>query len=147
GGGDNGATSDAGPEVSIDDFVHALPASCAFDCKNGCPDEKIGPFVCPAMQAWGAIPHADECGNAEPKPPAPTTGQCTATEPSGEALRKAGAGSLPDEHVLPDGHRILPAGGEAILVDGTHIGGFPVSIAPIPSTHYAIVVEAGFGDH
>src|SRR5207237_1173976 len=46
-----------------------------------------------------------------------------------------------------DGHRILPAGGEAILVDGTHIGGFPVSIAPIPSTHYAIVVEAGFGDH
>lgn len=144
GGGTNPpAGNDAG--VSIDDFMRRLPTSCAFDCKNGCPDEAVGPFVCPAMDDWSKIPHDDACGASAPPTPTPVKGQCTATEPTGEAIAKAGAHGA--GWILPDGHRLAPAGMEAILSDATHVGGFPVSVAPIPSTHYAIVVEAGFGDH
>jgi len=137
---------DAAPAIDLDDFVRALPASCAFDCKNGCPDEKIGPFVCPAMAPWNEVPHADEC--APPSTPAPITGKCDVAAPTGEALWRAGAVSGdPSTFVLPDGHRLTPVGRAAVLNDDTHHGGFPVSLAKVAGTRFAVVVEAGFGDH
>jgi DNA-binding beta-propeller fold protein YncE len=137
--GDDEATppgNDAG--VDIDDFVKGLPASCAFDCKNGCPAERVGPFACPAMGRWDQIPHDSACGS--PTPPAATKGKCEIGPATGEALARA------SKTVLPDGHRITPAGRELELVDDTHVGGFPVSIA-VATPKYGVIVEAGFGDH
>jgi DNA-binding beta-propeller fold protein YncE len=138
-------TPDAGANVDPDDFVRALPASCAFDCKNGCPDEAVGPFVCPSMDAWEKLPHTEACGGV-PSFPAPSAGKCAATAPTGEALRKAGRIDA-TTFVLPDGHRITPLGAELALKDDTHVGGFPVAMQKVPGTKFAIVVEAGFGDH
>lgn len=147
--GDSGP--DGGPTLSTDDFMNGLPASCAFDCVKGCPDESVGPFACPSMKSWAALPHEDVCGNVDPATalPAGFTGKCSATEPTGEAIRKAGKveGAPSPTWVLPDGHRITPSGAESIIGDATHVGGFPVAITPIPSTHYAVIVDAGFGDH
>jgi DNA-binding beta-propeller fold protein YncE len=139
--------ADATPAVDLDDWVKALPTSCAFDCKNGCPGEDVGPFACPALGAWSAIPHADACGGA-PRPLAAVTGKCTVAAPTGEALWMAGAApGSPDTFVLPDGHHLTPAGRGAVLTDAEHDGGFPVSIARVPGTRFAVVVEAGFGQH
>lgn len=138
---------DAAPAVDLDDWVRALPSSCAFDCKKGCPEENVGPFVCPAMGAWDSIPHADECGGA-PKTPAPIVGRCEVTAATGEAIWPAGvAPGDPSTFVLPDGHRLTPAGRGAVLADETHHGGFPVSLARVPGTRFAVIVEAGFADH
>ncbi|MEO7094687.1 MAG: YncE family protein, partial [Polyangiales bacterium] len=139
---------DGGPQITTEDFVRALPASCAFDCAKGCPDEQTGPFLCPSMNGWASLPHEDACGTSEPTLPAPTTGACAASEPTGEALRKAGpvAGS-PGRWVLPDGHRLSPAGNEVVLADATHVGGFPVAMAVVPGSRRAITIDAGFGDH
>lgn len=138
---------DAAAPVDLDDFVRALPASCAFDCKNGCPDEQVGPFACPAMAPWNAVPHAAECGGG-PSTPAPIVGRCTVDAPRGEALWRAGAApGDPSTHVLPDGHRLTPTGRGATIADDKHHGGFPVSIAKVPGTRLAVIVEAGFGDH
>lgn len=133
-------------EPDLEGFVKDLPTSCAFDCKKGCPDEKAqGPFVCPAMVDWSAMPHAAACGGP-PSPPAAISGRCVAAAPTGEALRPAGAVDA-TTFVLPDGHRITPAGAEVELVDDAHLGGFPVRVARVPGTRFALVVEAGFGDH
>jgi YVTN family beta-propeller protein len=144
------AAADAGPDASIelDDWIAQLPQSCAFDCANGCPEESTGPFACPSMNDWSKLPHDPLACGSGPTTPTPVTGKCTIAAPTGEALRKAGpvtgqAGTW----VLPDGHRMTPAGAEALLADDVHVGGFSVSIAVVPSTHYALVVDAGFGEH
>lgn len=145
--GDDSPPNDAGTQIDLDDFVRALPASCAFDCKNGCPDEKVGPFTCPAMGPWNTLPHAETCGEG-PKTPAPITGKCEVAAPTGEALWKAGvAPGDPSTFVLPDGHRLTPSGKGTILGDDAHDGGFPVTLVRVPGTRLAVVVEAGFGDH
>lgn len=138
---------DAAPAIDLDDWVKALPASCAFDCKNGCEEEKLGPFACPAMAPWKDLPHAEECGGA-PTTPAAIVGRCEVPAASGEAAFRAGAApGAPTTIVLPDGHRLTPAGRGAVLTDATHHGGFPVSLARVPGTRLAVVVEAGFADH
>ncbi len=142
------ASADAGGGVDLDEWIAQLPQSCAFDCQNGCPDEATGPFVCPSMGEWASLPHDPAACGAGPTTPTPTSGQCAIGAPTGEALAKAGpiAGQT-NQWVLPDGHRMTPAGSEALLVDDTHVGGFPVSIAKVPATNLALVVDAGFGDH
>jgi DNA-binding beta-propeller fold protein YncE len=137
--------NDSGVAIDLDDFVRGLPSSCAFNCKNGCPDERVGPFACPALGPWEAMPHDDACG-AAPVAPAPVKGKCEIGAPTGEALRRAGAidGTT---FVLPDGHRITPEGKRLTLVDDAHVGGFPVSIARATGTRFAVIVEAGYGDH
>ena len=148
GDGQPAAPPDTGPTIGTDDYVRGLPTSCAFDCVNGCPAEQTGPFVCPALDDWSKLPHEDVCGNGEPTSPTPTTGACSANEPSGEAIRKAGPiDGSPGKWVLPDGHRLTPAGTEVVLADGKHVGGFPVSLAIVPGTRRAITIDAGFGDH
>lgn len=137
--------NDTAVVADLDEFVRGLPVSCAFNCKNGCPEERVGPFVCPALGPWESIPHDDACG-AAPKPPLPTAGKCEIGTPTGEALRRAGAIDA-NTFVLPDGHRVTPEGKRLTLVDDTHVGGFPVAIARASGTRFAVVVEAGFGDH
>ncbi len=136
------------PAVDLEDYVRALPASCAFDCEGGCPAESVGPFLCPAMAPWRDVPHAETCGS--PLPPVVVAGKCTVGAPTGDALARAGRidlGGHASTFVLPGGHRLTPVGKELELVDDTHVGGFPVSIALAAPTRFAIIVEAGFGDH
>lgn len=128
----------APPVVDVDDFVRNLPTSCAFDCKNGCDDERLGPFKCPALGPWEQVPHGEACGSLTP--PVASKGKCEIGAPTGEALARA------SKTVLPDGHRLTPAGREVELVDATHVGGFPVSIGAA-TDKFGIVVEAGFGEH
>jgi hypothetical protein len=144
-GADTGAEASS---IDPDEFIAQLPLSCAFDCANGCPEEATGPFVCPSMDDWSKLPHDPTACGAGPTTPTPVTGKCTVAPPSGEALRKAGpvAGQA-GTWVLPDGHRMTPAGAEALLTDATHVGGFPVSLTPVTSTHYALIVDAGYGEH
>jgi DNA-binding beta-propeller fold protein YncE len=135
---------DTGVAVDIDDFVRSLPTSCAFNCKDGCPEERVGPFKCPALGPWEQMPHEPTCGS--PTMPANTKGKCEIGPATGAAVARAGrvdAGTF----VLPDGHRLTPVGVEKVLVDDTHVGGFPVSIAVASPTRFGVVVEAGFGDH
>ncbi len=145
-GGDAASDVDLG---SVDDFMQNLPSSCAFDCKHGCDAEKVGPFACPATADWSTIPHDPAaCGASAPTLPAPSTGHCTIDAPTGEALRTAGpiAGAS-NAWVLPDGHRLTPAGNEAVLGDPMYQGLFPVSIVKVPGTHFAVVIDAGYQDH
>lgn len=145
-----GAAVDAGgePSLELDQFMADLPRSCAFDCTDGCPDESVGPFACPAMGDWAKLPHDPSLCGAGPVTPTPASGKCTVAAASGEAIRKAGPiAGQPGVWVLPDGHRMTPAGREVLLQDSSHVGGFPVSVAVIPSTHYALTVDAGYGEH
>lgn len=146
GGNDDKATPkpDTGPAVDIDDFVRNLPTSCAFNCESGCPSERLGPFVCPALAPWDQVPHEPTCGS--PTPPTATKGKCEIGAATGDAVARAGRIDA-KTFVLPDGHRLTPIGIERELVDDTHVGGFPVSIALAPPSKFAVIVEAGFGDH
>jgi len=141
--GDEGPTPNPGAAVDLDDFVRGLPQSCAFNCKDGCPEERVGPFACPALGAWESIPHDEACGAAPVLPPS-SKGKCEIGAPTGEAVRRAGAIDS-STFVLPDGHRITPEGKRLTLVDDTHDGGFPVAMTV--AGNFGLIVEAGFGDH
>src|SRR5262245_16320074 len=93
---------------TVDDILSNLPQSCSFECGN-CA-EPMTPFACPTIKPWKDLPHAVACGGWAGAYPQPSPGQCTASEPTGEAVRKAGP--IPGGLVLPDGHRIMPAGRE-----------------------------------
>lgn len=141
---DEQQTPDASVAVDLDDYVRSLPTSCAFNCKDGCPAERVGPFVCPALDAWDKLPHDTACG--APTPPAAQQGKCEIGAAAGAAALRAGR--IDDKtFVLPDGHRLTPVGNEATLVDDTHVGGFPVSLALASPTRFGVIVEAGFGEH
>jgi hypothetical protein len=131
------------PKVTVDDVMDDLPQSCAFEC-GGCA-EPVTAFDCPTIKAWDKVPHDAACGAWDGTYPAPTAGQCTAAEPSGEAARKAGpfAGGV----VLPDGHRIQPAGRNVVFAEKDLVGGFPMSVMPLAGTHFALVSDGGIIDN
>lgn len=136
---------------SVDDILLNLPFSCAFECGAACA-EPAQAYSCPALKPWAELPHAAECGGWDGSYPAATPGTCSASEPTSEAARKAGA--IPGGgYVLPDGHRIRPAGREVLLNDPASgddpslRGGFPMSILAIPGTRLALVSDGGIQDN
>src|SRR6185503_3866797 len=131
------------PEVTVEDIMSALPQSCSFDC--GACAEPTEPFSCPTIQPWDKVPHADECETWDGTFPAPVKGQCTASDPTGEAAQKAGP--IPGGLVLPDGHRIKPAGREVIFQEADLEGGFPMSVTPLAGTRFALVSDGGIRDN
>jgi DNA-binding beta-propeller fold protein YncE len=132
------------PSETVDDIMASLPPSCAFAC-GGC-NEPDTPFSCPTIAPWDKLPHDDACGTWDGTHPTPVAGKCTATLPTSEAARPAGpiaGGGL----VLPDGHRIRPAGRDVVFSEPDLDGGFPMSIVPLPGTRFAIVSDGGIGDN
>jgi hypothetical protein len=128
---------------SVDDVMTSLPQSCAFAC-GGC-DEPKTPYACPTLDAWEKLPHADACGAWDGTYPAPAKGQCTASAPSGDAIRKAGpiaAGGL----VLPDGHPIKPLGREVVFEEADLHGGFPTNLFIAPGSKLALTTDADVAD-
>jgi DNA-binding beta-propeller fold protein YncE len=137
------ATGGAPDLGTTDDIMSQLPASCAFAC--GACSEPETPFACPTLKPWNELPHDPACGAWDGTFPAPVAGKCTATLPTGEAALPAGpiAGGL----VLPDGHRVKPAGVDHPFDEADLHGGFPMSITPIPGTRFALVSDGGIQDN
>lgn len=142
---DDDTTAPPPPDLGSPDlFMSNLPASCAFECGE-CPEPETI-FDCPSLRPWNALPHAPECPAWDGKYPAVTPGKCSVSDATGEAARKAGP--LPNGGVvLPDGHRITPAGREVVFAEPDLAGGFPMSILGIPSTRLALVSDGGIQDN
>jgi DNA-binding beta-propeller fold protein YncE len=137
-------TTSSAPDLgTTDEIMTNLPLSCAFTC-SGCaePDE---PFSCPTLKPWSELPHDAVCGTWDGTYPAPGKGKCQATLPTGEAARVAGP--IPGGVVLPDGHRIVPAGRDVVFDDADLKGGFPMSITPLTGTKLALVSDGGIQDN
>jgi hypothetical protein len=126
-----------------DELMATLPRSCAFDC-GSCAEPEV-PFSCPTLLPWRDLPHADACEAWDGTYPAVTPGRCTASEPSGDAARKAGP--IPGGYVLPDGHPVVPAGREVILSEPDIEGGFPMSLLAIPGSRFVLSSDGGILDN
>ena len=115
--------------------------SCALDCNPACTEAKT-PWVCPAMDSWGNLPHDPTmCGSFDGKTePTPVKGQCFATAPTGAALTKTTSTGTPV--VLPDGRRLEPAGNEWVLNE--YPGGFPDDAFMVPGTEWLLLVDTGY---
>ena len=146
GAGTTSSSSTGGPPSvgTVDDVMSSLPVSCAFAC-DACPEPDMA-FSCPTLQPWGALPHADACGVWDGTYPAPVKGACVATTPTGEASQPTGP--LPGGGVvLPDGHRIRPAGRDVTFAEPDLAGGFPMSLLALAGTRYALVSDGGIRDN
>jgi YVTN family beta-propeller protein len=133
-----------GGSLSADDVMGALPRSCAFDCDGACtePDK---PYDCPTIKPWADVPHDAACGSWDGTFPAPVKGKCTSTDATADAAAKAGP--IADGLVLPDGHRIRPAGRDVLLSEDDVNGGFPMSVLAIPGSRFALSTDGGIGDN
>ncbi len=136
GGGGGGAIG------SVEDVMAELPQSCAFAC-SGCGEPETA-FSCPTLRPWEKLPHAEACGAWDGTYPAPAKGQCAASAPAGDAIRKTGP--IPGGFVLPDGHAIRPLGREVVFDEKDLLGGFPQNLLIVPGTRLAISTDADVGD-
>ncbi|MFO0756319.1 MAG: alkaline phosphatase family protein [Byssovorax sp.] len=133
------------PPATVDDIMAELPQSCSFECGGSCT-EPAQAFACTTIGPWSKLPHADACGAWDGKYPDPVAGKCYATEPVGEAARPAGPhpnGGL----ILPDGHRLHPAGREVLFDEPDLSGGFPMSLIPLADAPFALVSDGGIQDN
>jgi len=135
------------PNVDPEEFIYPPPDSCAYECETlATCTEQTTPYACPTVGDWAKIPHADACEDWDGSFPAVTPGACSASEPSGEAKKKAGPDpDDPTAFVLPDGRRIHPAGKEWILSDVP--GGLTSAVALAPGTSFVLTTDTGYGDH
>jgi len=138
---DTSTTTSSPP--SAEDVMADLPGSCAFDCGD-CPEPEQA-FDCPTIKPWDEVPHAEACGTWDGTFPSPQQGKCASSDATGEAAAKAGA--IEGGVILPDGHRIRPAGRDVELTEDDVHGGFPMSLQAIPGTRYALATDGGIGDN
>ncbi len=146
--GEPDASADAGEDV-VDPATFAVPpASCAYDCPNvsACAESKTS-YACPSVGAWATIPHASACLAWDGGFPA-IQGKCTASAPTGEGAAYAGPDSTkPGTIILPDGHRIAPAGADWVYDEPNLEGGLTTYVGPIPGTGYVVTIDDGPDDH
>jgi hypothetical protein len=142
--GTSGSTGGAGGQ-DVDTFLSA-PTSCAYDCPNAGCAENTTPYACPAMGGWDAIPHLDACGGWDGAYPVPEPGACSATAPTGAALRRTGSDPS-GARILPDGRAIKPAGSEWAFDEADQVGGSTSAVAAVPGTRFVLAVDTGNDDH
>ena len=134
------------PDLVSLDTMRAPDHSCAYVCPppaGGCA-EQTTPYACPALGPWDTLEHDDPCPTwGDGQYPAVTPGQCTATDPSGDAVAYAGPAS--GHVVLSDGRWIAPAGSDWVFSDLP--GGLTSGLALVPSTTLALTVDTGYDDH
>jgi DNA-binding beta-propeller fold protein YncE len=129
---------------SIADFMASLKTdtSCVLSCSASCK-EADSPWVCPALADWDKIPHDPSCGSFDGKTmPKPVQGKCTASVPSGEAIRPATRTGTPI--VLPDGRRVAPMGTEWLFDESDLPGGFPAHALLVPGGRWLVVSDDGY---
>lgn len=140
------SSSGAGGET-VDEIMQSLPSSCVFDCTGSC-DEAKTPFSCPTLADWKSLPHDDACGNWDGTYPKPQQGKCTVSAPSGESVKKSGVDPAnPAVQVLPDGHRISPAGAEWVFQEPDLEGTYPMSLFAVPGTTFVLNSDGGIEDN
>jgi hypothetical protein len=137
---DSGSLED--PSSWMDDLKEN--STCILNCDPSCT-EAATPWVCPALADWSTIPHdPTACGSFDGTTyPTPQQGQCTASAPTGDAVRKTNASGTPV--VLPDGRRLDPAGNEWLFTDFP--GNFPSGALLVPGTRWLLVVDTGYTTH
>ena len=147
-GGSTTTSATGGSGVDVDEYLHA-PPSCAYHCPSHECLESTAPYACPALGAWEAIPHLDACPAWDGAYPKVVKGSCTATPPTGAALRRTGADpSLPaGARVLPDGRVIRPAGSEWGFDEADQRGGTTAAVIDVPGTSFVLAVDTGNDDH
>lgn len=130
----------------VDDLL-TVPKSCAYACPATDPcAEAEAPYACPAVAPWADVPHLAACGAWDGKPPQVTQGQCTATEPSGEAAKRPGLDpDHPGTRILPGGVRIRAAGAVWEMKDAIR-GGMTASLTPLANGR-VLTVDIGNRDH
>jgi hypothetical protein len=147
-------SADAGAAVDYDliDELCQAPNSSSLSCPaTGAEDDT--PYACPAMRPWAALPHSEDCqawdGQPLPERVVPSlTGQCTASLPSADAAKFTGEDSArPGSRILPDGHRLTPAGVFSILKSTGLERGSTANVFPVPGTKWALTVDTGHGPH
>jgi hypothetical protein len=140
--------ADSGPDVGPATFA-VQPTSCAYDCPNvaTCPETKT-PYDCQNTGNWADIPHAASCEAWDGSFPTPVKGQCTASAPTGAGAAYAGVDTTnPGTVILPDGHRITPAGSDWVFDEDNLEGGLTTYLGPIPGTGLVVTVDDGPDDH
>lgn len=142
-----GSSSSGGaPSAPIDiSTLLTPPTSCAYQCPNTECAENSTPYACDSLLPWAKLPHDSACPSFDDtKVPASTPGQCTATDPSGDATLYAGPDSA-GHVVLADGHWLKPAGSHHVFDDLK--GGMTSALALVPSSTLALTVDTGYDDH
>ena len=147
-----GDAGDGGPKIDPATYAIVAP-SCAFECD--CSAEVSKPYACQNLGAWGSIVHADTCAAWDGKYPTPAKGQCTASLPTGEAMKYAGPDpDRPGALILPDGRRITPTGPgskEWLFAEKALHGGLPSNVVNIPGLaagkSWVLTVDTGYGPH
>jgi hypothetical protein len=140
------ATKPSGPDPA--EFA-AAPRSCVFKCPipSDCA-EASGPYACPSLGPWAEIPHADTCPTWDGKTPTPQAGKCKATEPTGDAIKYVGPDpDDPQTLILPDGHRLRPAGAAWVFKEPDLYAGMTSNVVAIPDSSLVLTVDTGYGDH
>ncbi len=137
-------SSPAPAPVDLDTFV-TVPESCAYTCPPSACPEATAPYACPNLGAWKDIPHDDACPAWDGTYPAPRPGQCTASAPTGDAAKYAGADGA--AVILPDGRRIRPAGSDWVFGETDLTGGLTSAVLHVPKTSFVLTVDTGYGVH
>lgn len=137
-------TGTGGSPVDPQDFA-AVPPSCAYNCPpDNCAESKA-PYACQNLDAWDKIPHDTACEAWDGTFPTPAKGQCTATAPTGEALKTAGIDpGDPSVRILPGGRRLAPAGVDFVFTDPETM---TANVVPVAGTSFLLTLDLGYGDH
>lgn len=143
--GGTGGTGGTQDPPDLDPYLK-VPKSCAYSCGQPCSEDQT-PYACLSLAGWNAIPHVDSCPAWDGTFPA-HEGKCTATTPSGDAIKQVGADpDRPGTRILPDGHWTRPAGTFTLFQEAEARGGTPSGIIAVPGTSYVIEVDTGPDDH
>ena len=123
--------------------------SCVFKCPVSADcAEATGPYACQNLGDWSSIPHADTCPVWDGKPPAPRTGKCTASAPSGDAIKTVGPDPADASTLfMPDGHKQKPFGVAWAFDEPDLYAGMTSNVITVPGTSLALTVDTGYGDH
>jgi hypothetical protein len=152
GGGAGAGAPDAGdpdtfavlPDAGDPATFAVPPASCSMKCPYDECAEKDHAYECPSTKAWDAIPHAALCPAWDGTYPAAVPGKCTASTPSGDAAKYAGADpDDPSTLILPDGRRVHPAGVEWIWDEPDAPAHVTTAIVAVPGTSTVLTLDDG----
>lgn len=142
GAGGTGGSVPGDPET----FAEA-PKTCVYQCATPCEEDET-PYDCPSLGPWNEIPHAEACGAWSGQHPQSVAGQCTATAPSGDALKYAGPDpDVSGGRILPDGRPTRPAGALAVFSEPDLKAGLTTGILAIDDTSLVLTVDSGTGGH
>jgi hypothetical protein len=148
GGSTSSSSGSGGTGGAVDPGTFALtfPQSCAYSCPVDQCVEQTTPYACPNLGDWSTIPHDPmACPTWDGKYPTPAAGKCSATMPSGDAVKLAGVDpASASVRIMPDGRRLTPAGDDFVFPDPETM---TANVVPVAGTSFLLTLDLGYGDH